>query len=353
MTASKVEAEEADIQKGDVTVAGTKLSGLHDDIDGEDVEVLGFATIFTIGELLEVPAQFLEDQAEQEGLSDKYLPRRPTPKKAYTRACTRLFWGRAGFGRYDEYEVEAKKINTALYTVQAEYYDEDAEEFRDTGALGNLSYDYDEQQLVARQRTTDPDLVDLWEQIEKLARSRFDEMLETYTGSDLRAMVRNVIGDQYSVSLRNAGAVYFVPANQADDLRKVSAVVDACNTFKKPGRPPAQVAMLEVIDSKDKREFVETRVQTELSEKVEKALGQAADRIDEEGQLTDELEESIEETLTAVLSESTNVAEQYNALLRANMEVESIVENLKSEFRDEVGEIAEEVVQRDEVEQEQ
>lgn len=343
MTATESEMEQA--KQGDITVAGTKLSGLHDDLNGEDVEVLGFATIFTIGEFLEVPANFLEAQVDQEGLNEKYLPNRPTPKKAYTRACNRLFWGREGHGKFGRYRVETKKVNTALYTVQAEYYDEDAEEFRDTGALGNLSYDYDKQQLIASQRTVDDDEVDLWENVAQLARNRFDEMLETYTGGDLRGMVRSVIDEKFSVGLRNAGAVYFVPANQSEDLRKVSKVVDSCNTFKKPGRPPAQVAMLEVIDSKDKREFVEARVQSELNEEVEKALSSAADKIDEEGEFTDEVQSQIEESLEKVLGETANVAQQYNALLRADMEVEKIVKNLKNEFRQEVSEIATEIVE--------
>lgn len=332
---------------GDIKVAGTKLSGLHEGIEG-DPDVLGFASLFTIGEFLEVPMAFVQSQAEEVGLDEEWLPTHPTPKKSFTRACSRLFYDVNNDigGRFGKYEVETKKAQDTrgLWIVRAEWWDEDIDDFQ-SKAIGQLEYDYDAKTITSTQRTTDEDLVDVWDEVRSMAYRKFDDMQETWIGSDLRSMVRDVIDSQYSVKLRSAGAVYFVPANQSEELRKVAKVVDSCNAFKKAGRPRAAVGLIEVIDAEDKRDLVAGRVQSELNEDLEKALNNAVDKWEESDSVGEEVEAEIEQLIEGTLDDVLDVAEQYNALLRAEMGIDSIVENLKQNIRQEVEEIVDETLE--------
>lgn len=333
--------------ESDVTVAGKQLTGLHDDLgEEEDVEVMGFATFYTIGEFLEVPDAFIESQADEIGLREDVLPNDPTPKKAYNRTCDRLFLdvNNEPGGMFGKYAVNTENVDKATWLVRASWYDDDIEDFEDE-TIGELKYNYDNQSLVPRQRTTNPDLEWIWEEAESMARRKFQDMQETQLGSDLRQMVREIIGDQYSVKLRNAGAFYFVPANQSEEVRKAAELMDACNAFKKPGRPRAQVGMIEVIDTEEKRELVKGRVEAQLNEEVESTLNEAVERFEEEGKMTEEVEEEIEGLLEETLEETVDVAEQYNALLRVEMKVPEIVENLKANLHQEIQEVVEEVVE--------
>jgi DNA-directed RNA polymerase beta' subunit len=332
--------------ESDVQVGGVTLSGLQDDFEEEEeVEILGFASFFTIGEFLEVPRTFIEDKATAVDLDELYLPRKPTPKKAYTRTCSRLFYDINNDigGRWGAYEVTTKKVKTGMWVVQAEEWDEDAEEYT-TQAIGNLSYDYDDQKLRATQRTKSPNLEPIWDEVSSMARRKFDDMLETYLGSDLRDMVRKIIDAQYSVKLRSAGAVYFVPANQAEELRKAAGIVGDCNAFKKDGRPRADVGIIEVIDKADKRKLVEGRVEAEVRTEIEKVFENAVDEWNESEETEEVIRTEIEEMFEETLEETLSVTEQYNALLRAEMKVSEIVENLKSNLSSEIQEIVEETM---------
>lgn len=328
-------SDEESISNSDVTVGGRKIQAVSDTDEIESV--LGWMTIYTIGPVFTLDRKWLEERAAELGIPDHMLPSEVTPKRAFTRASQRLVK-----------DTDVKNELPADVTAETEREDystfnlsiKDKRGEGDWKIIGTLNYEDGD---VYSQATTDnPEYIEWFQMYSKEFAELYELMGRSHMGKDIRKMVREFCKKHStSVKMRDAGAVYFVPAHYETHLMAFKELVEDINTHWKDMGFDCSIDTVEVIDSPGKREMVEQKVQKQLSETVEGIVTDALDKFDEEHAANEVVSE-----LGKELASVENLAVEHNTLLNAEMSVRSALEEWKDKVRSDEEEIVEELVKK-------
>jgi hypothetical protein len=324
-------------------------------VDGEtaeEVQVLGYATISTIGDA-EIPRDWLVQRADELGLPEYLMPGEPRPSSAYKRAVRRLLDG----GMSRQY-VDGREVNLELRNpdhadpnvriVEAAVHFAEDETGTEGGEyshhqLGILDYDVDTQDFRAVKKL-DSDaqahdkLLPLWKQVTNRMNDLFDRMQTHNLGEDIRDKTLYRLRTRYTnttVSLRDGGGVYFFPVEMADIVESLATLLKEVNReFKKGGRTMGLQTM-PVFDQDSQREWIESRVEQELEQTVDSVIDAAFEELEEGETASDIVQVAVEE-----LGDAFETAEQYNQLLEAELSIESFVrermDSVKEQQKEEI-----------------
>lgn len=331
-----------------ITVQRRELSGVLGS-DTEDVEILGRAMVYRAGDVL-VPRDWLLGRCDDLDVPESIWPSETTPHSAYKRTMSRLVTSNVqtgdlvrsdvfrtgGFGANQPLRVEMdlKDGNRNVRHLAADVFFPEGVSGVEGGqwsthTLGHFDYDADRQSVRAWEDNACPDeLEDLWKMFTNRAEMLHETMMESHTGDDLRHMIYlNMILNSPPewpniIPLIDRGGLYFVPEGPLTDVIDSLAVIfrEANEHFKVGGAEMA-IRTLEVVDSDEKREWIRSRVEQALEEMVDDVLDDAFEAFDDGEETADEVVKTVAERLDA---EAHN-AEQYNDLLQAKLEVESML----------------------------
>lgn len=340
---------------GDTKVGGKQISAVLDEQDPEDLEILGWAVSFTIGNDFVVDRDWLEDRAEELGIPQYLLPNKTGKKRAFGRAANRLTREERSWDEHVDIDVSVYKEAHNEYHLEVtdRRYDDVT-----TSKIGKFVYDTDLDPSGMRARVGHPDL-DRDSEVDVSKGSEFYELFKDYLnafrdemklmrksnlGEDIRTMLRGFFTRKSnSVKLRDGGAFYFAPITTEEVLYAMKELIEDINDEWKHAGFNAEVDPIEVINTAEKRDMVERRVKRKVEEQVGKALESAFEELDEEA-VVDEVAQTVEDEL-----ESTDdFAETYNALLSVEIAVEDELEAWKEEVTEDKEELIEEVLEEDE-----
>lgn len=317
----------------DVTVGGREIQAVT---DGEEVEsVLGWMTIYTIGPSFTVDRKWLEERADELGIPPEMLPSEVSPKRGYTRACKKIPKKAAHVVPQD---VTLSTDRVDYSTFNLEVTDRRGDEI-DSEIIGVLEYDGGN--VYTRAKTSNPERIEWFQSVAQEFKELHEEMVRSNLGKDVRKMIREFCKKHStSVKMRDAGAVYFVPAHYQDGLMALKELVDDIDEHWKKSGFECSIDTVEVIDSPGKREMVEKKVRKSLGEAVEGIVEEALEKFDEERAANEVVSE-----LGKELAQVESLAVEHNTLLNAEMSVRSALESWKSGVKEEEEELIEQLVQ--------
>lgn len=307
----------------DVTVGGREIQAVSDTDEVESV--LGWMTIYTIGPSFTVEREWLEVRASELGIPHNMLPSEVTPKRAFTRASKKL---------PSEAEIDLP-ADVEINTTRDDYshFDLEITDRRDgelhSEVIGVL--EYDEKEVYTRAKTSNPEYIEWFQILSREYKELFDLMGRSNLGKDVRKSVRSFCNDHStSVKMRDAGAVYFVPAHYQDHLEAFQTLISDIDEHWKDEGFECRIDPVEVIDSPSKRQMVEEKVQKQLTETVDGIVEEALEKFDEERAANEVVSE-----LGKELASVESLAVEHNTLLNAEMSVQEALENWKDSVKSE------------------
>lgn len=313
----------------------------------EQVEVLGYATVSTIGDAV-IPRDWLLQRADELGLPEYLMPSEPRPSSAYKRAVRRLLSDGMDKQYVDGREVHLEMrnpdhadpnvriIEAAVHFPQTETGTEGGEFSHHT--LGLLDYDAEVQDFRAVEKLESGSqqydkLSPLWKQVTNRMDELFEEMATHNLGDDVRDQTLYYLRTRYTntaVSLRDGGGVYFFPVELADTIEALATLLEDINREFKTGGRRMGLHTMPVFDQEAQREWIEERVETELEERVDSVIEAAFDSLEDGETAADIAQEAVGE-----LEDQFETAEQYNGLLEAELSVEQALQQRMGEVKDE------------------
>ena len=314
-----------------VTVGGREIQAVS---DADEIEsVLGWMTIYTIGPSFTVDRTWLEERAAELGIPEEMLPTAVTPKRAFTRASKKL-------PKYVEDLPQDITLNTEredYSTFNLEITDRRDGELH-SEIIGTL--EYDDENVYTRAKTGNTEYIGVFQNAAKEFKDLFDLMGRSNLGKDIRKSVRGFCNEHStSVKMRDAGAVYFVPAHYEEHLKAFQTLVsDIDKNWKREGFE-CRIDTVEVIDSPTKRAMVEDKVRKSLETAVEGIVDEAIEQFNEERAANEVVSE-----LGKELASVESLAVEHNTLLNAEISVQEALEKWKSSVRESEQEIVEELV---------
>ena len=317
-------------------VGGKEISAVT---DGEEVEsVLGWMTWYTFG-AGDVDRKWLEERAAELGIPEKWLPNPVTPRRAFTRACKMLPSETSGIIPEDV-EANTERSNTDAKTFFLEITDRrDGVENSSTEVIASL--EYEDESVHTRTKTANPEYLGFYEEFSQ----EFRQLFDLYSNSNRIKEVRKAFRDRFlkaettSVTMRPAGAVYFVPAHYQEGFEAYRQLVRDIDEHWKDSGYECSIDPVEVIDSPAKREMVEKKVRSSLEEAVEGIVDEALDSFDEEKAANEVVSE-----LGKELAKAENLAVEHNTLLNAEMSVKGALKSWKGNLEDEEEDLVQKLV---------
>lgn len=321
-----------------------KLSGVLGE-DLEDAEVLGRAMMFTVGDVL-VPHDWLVERCEELNIPTGIIPEEVWPSSAYKRAMARLLDHagahrlRAG-GRRVELDLRRGDGNVRHLYASVFFSEEETEEEGGkyvTHKMGYFDYDGDTQSLNHHfDEDCPPALEDTWKRIVGMAQGLKSKMEDHHTGEDIRLMLyylRTRETDDLSIiSLRDGGAVYFVPEGRLSEIvDRLAQLFHEIDVMYKKGGETMAIHTLEVIDTEEKREWVRGRVEKAMEDMVDDVIDEAFEALDDD---EDSTADEIARSITNGLGGTETAADQYNQLLEAKLAVKEILKERAEGLDDE------------------
>lgn len=338
--------------EGDVKVGGKKISAMLDGQDAEDLEILGWTAIFTIGNDFVVDREWLEARATELGIPHRLLPRKTSKKRAFGRAANRLTRTARSWDEHEDVDVALHKESHKEYHLEvsdrrdgdvttakvgAFYWDTDLDPSGMRASVGHPNRDRDSNVDVSK----GSEFYELFGDYLSAFSDEMSLMERSNLGEDIRTMIRGFMTRKSSsVKLRDGGAVYFCPITTEEVVQAMKQLIADINDEWKTGGFEAEINLIEVINTEEKRDMVEKRARKRVESKVEKIIEDALDELDEDV-VVDEIVGSVEEQLQDV----EGFADTYNALLDVEIAVEEEIEGWKNRVTDDQKELIEGVLE--------
>lgn len=344
-----------------------QIEQLSDSIDGYEGEVLGYGTMYTVGADYNcvVPRDWLVRKAEELRLPEYLLPKQVSPTYAFSRAMNRMteewdneFWfsiPRLDGGPAEPHEVRVDFRDgdeTRLTHVYCRTFFDSDESGEEGGRwisqkIGHINYDRDNDRIVTRSNDLagKKALQKIWAECTGTIRQWKQEMEQSHIARDIRQMMYTIINERTETVIPLRRSVYLFPAGLGDIVDKMSELFSAIDEqFKAKGEEVA-VRTFEVLNTEEKRDWIETKVQEEVSGNIDSILETAFDEFDEDA-TADEALKLIRDNVS--IKEQT--AEQYNSLLEAEISVKNLLREKKQEITNEKKQdIVDAVIQQSEV----
>lgn len=314
-------------------------------------EVLGRGVMYEVGAdfNLLVPNEWLEARCEELDIPEYLVPSPVAPHWAYDRAIKMMKedW-------LDEFTIEAPRMDNdipeehvvtvdlkegdgkRIWHVRAEVFFDEDESKQEGGTwvqhdLGHFTYDEQNQMIRARKDDglgEEHLLRPIWDEVASAGEALHRKMQNYHVAGDIRSMIHDSTKTNSVIKLKRS--VYLYPVGMLDFVEKMATLfADIDEEFKEVGEPVA-IRTFEVLDDDDKQEWIQHRVKKTLEENADKVLSAAFEQLDE-GEAADEVVKSIKQNL----GDSAETAETYNALLEAEVQVETVLREQKESIDDE------------------
>lgn len=350
--------------ESNVEVSGEQLEGfIGDEEDLEELEVLGFATMSTVGEVT-VPRDWLIPRMEELGIPEFMHPNEPRPSSAYKRALKehRLFDTdeRVVNGHRVQHEVNNGQGNTyhILTNVYipaeqvAEENDIEVEQDEDGSTIGPDGEEvdgewrqvqlgmtkYDEGQMMTIDSIDEEHpLYEEWSRLKSKALGLFDELQKSHVGYDFQVLTYHLRKHwTNSVPLRDGGAVAFIPGTPrvSETLESLHTLFKDIDTEWKDTGARIEINTIPVLDTAAQRDMVAARAEEQVEEVAGDLVDEAREKIREDMPVED-----IAEEIGSELSDADDFASQYNSLLDAELSARRRIDEWMDDFDDDLRQV--------------
>lgn len=307
-------------------------------------EVLGYGVMYSVGADWNciVPRNWLLKRTNELGIPDYLIPNKVCPRYGYTRAIQRMEeeWDneyrfdieRGDTGRKEPHRVVVDFLEgdgQDLMHIQARVFFTE-EEIKEEGgkwvshSLGYLNFSTDRDRIVSRMNKeieeSDP-LLQIWKDVTDTATEFYEEMLTSHISRDIRNMMYHAIKKHTNKVIQLQRSVYLFPAGMGDFVEKMSTLYAEIDENFKNTREPVAVRTFEVLNTEEKRDWIEYKVEEELKSNVNRLIEEAFEAMDE-GETAHEVITTVRENLT----EQQDTAQTYNALLQAEIDIRDQLE---------------------------
>lgn len=311
----------------DASVSGVNIGGQVSQNDVDDAEILGRGFWSTTGEMV-VDKNWLEGQFDEYGVSRKYLPDVPTPRRVYRRAISYLIFPgvfKETWHAGHKYEAEVRSGEGTVEYVELNEYDPSEGEGEwvrhELGSIkhedlhGEPTFHMNSDLQKGYPRT-------VWANTVKRMKVLFDDLTDSYVDTDLRSIIGEVKNDALAIKLRSAGVVSFLPEADADVLEGLTQVWSAMNhadraDARKIGSGhgySCEIITLPVFENR--ATVVEQRVDERLEDEVNSALDRAFERLESDA---DDTSTEIVDDIITELGGVDELAATYSDILDAQL----------------------------------
>lgn len=387
MTSIKDYGVQSDVAVGN----GATITAITDGDEQEEVSIVGHLISSTIGSDFIVPRPWLEQRAEELGLTiiapdtgeeELMIPPEASAKSAFTRTRDLLIEEFSAYhsdfssegktmidGRKttfeskkvsnDEWHITAEAFFTADELNAVEEKDYDYGEHRQTTVMVCR---YDPEQEGMRTPHINDDLGDsLREVTEKLAygednpakvegsarlegaKDFVDRMKESNIGRDIQKMLNRYVKHWTdSIKVRDGGAVYFVPAGYDDSVRALKTLIGEINEEHKHRGSECELLRVAVTDSEEEKRQIEAKARKHLENRIDAAMEAAFAALSEEDTLVEEIAEDFQDRVEAL---DADFADDYNVLLNAKLSAQDVVEERMDRLSGEHEEVVEQALE--------
>jgi hypothetical protein len=346
-------------QSNNVRAGTVELGAIAEGDDNPD-EAIGFLMFSTTGDLL-VDRDWLLQQWEEYELPQKLLPSETSNWQAYRRALSYVeeqselmeysVWSNE-YNRKLDAELEIKKSNdlgSNVFLVYARTFFPEEICGREGGnwaetRIGRFNFHRPEDNDMPGNMITNREIDEEaahHRQLQKLfneAREMEHKMRKTHNFSDLQNILTTYRELTNAIEIRRA--VYFIPAHHEDTLNSLSTVWSKMRQFKDGGEA-IRIDRTPVVDMQEQRELVANRVEEQIENVVDRVVDDVLSEFREvEDQTADEAAREIAEQLSG----SKDTASTYNQLLGIKLSVKEILEERRTDLREESEEVIQNVL---------
>jgi hypothetical protein len=350
--------------ESNVEVSGEQLEGfIGEDEDLEELEVLGFATMSTIGQVT-VDRDWLIPRMEELGIPEFMQPNQPRVSSAYKRALKehRLFdtGERIVNGHRVQHEVNSGEGNTyhLLSNVYipasqiAEERDVQVEETEEGALVGPDGEEvdgewrqvqlgmtkYDEGNMVVIDSIENEHaLYEEWSRLKSKLTELFEDLQTSHVGYDFQVLTYHLRKHwTNSVPLRDGGAVAFIPATEqtTEVLESLHVLLSEVNQEWKDSGRDIELNTIPVLNTDSQRQMVEQRAQDQVQEIASDLVSEAEEQIRDDMPV-----QEIAQEIQSELSEAEDFASQYNNLLDAELSARELIEEWFEDFDDDLRQV--------------
>lgn len=334
-----------------VEIEGENLAGfVGEDVDLEEIEVLGFATVSTIGgeDSMMVPREWLIPRMEELGLPEFMQPNEPRPSSAFKRAMKpRLMFDspekvindhRVKFdlnkGENNTVHVMADVyISSEQIAQQEEIPEEEAEGEWRTVTLGLVKYSEGHMMTVDKIEEEHP-LFDEWESLKQKAHELFEDLQVSHVGYDFQVITYHLRKHWTdSVPLRDGGAVAFIPNTPevANALQGLNTLFEEIDQKYKTSGKHIEMNTIPMLNTDSQRQLVERRAREQVEEMAGKMVDAARESVREDMPI-----EEIAEEISGELADVEDFSDRYNSLLDAELSAQRLIEEWMTDFDSEL-----------------
>lgn len=337
---------------------GPKEIGAISEEGEEPDEYLGYLLFSTTGEV-EVPRDWLMDQFSEHELPAKYLPRDPTNWQAYRRAKNALLddadakFFKVYQEEYDhtfncKWDMEkSNEMGSNVYIIYAKVFwpeeiiGEEGGDWKST-RVGYIDFDDPEggvggpiaEPEVDKDNVFFKNFMSLKGRLQGL----FTHYQDRHNFNDLQDILEDFRADANAVPIRRA--VYFIGAHHEDRMEALSQIWQGMNAFKEGGEE-MRIESTPVLNMESQREMVANRARDMVEEMVDDIITETIQEWEEtEEQTADEAAREI----VNQLSDSEQVASEYNQLLSMRLSVKEVLQERMDDFAEDQEDIIENVL---------
>lgn len=348
-----------------VTIGPKPLGAVQENEEDEVSEFIGFLSFSTTGEAL-VPRDWLLDQWENYDLPKSLLPKKPSNWSAYRRMKNELLED-ADYKHYQIYSDEygrnfnckfalekSDKEGSNTYLLYSEVFypeeiiGEDGGDWRRT-RMGYMNFYRPEDDAPGQLVTNFEEVKGTahWEHVKRLGGRAFDlfQTMQTHNNySDLQKIIDQFRYEANAVPIRRA--VYFVGSHHQDTVEGLGNLWRDMNEFKEKGEK-MRVETTPVVNIESQREMVAERVRERVNDLVDEIVNETLSRFEEDDDMT---AENTSREILKQLSDSYDIAGEYNELLSLRLSIKDILEERREELVDEQEEIIDKVINQNSLE---
>jgi len=241
-----------------VTKSVENLRAIEGDTNVE-VNYLGSLLWFTVGVVLEIPADDLQQALDDFDLK-KFMPREINPRDAFRRATKLVERKRDPYGTETYVNLLVREVRADSEKLVRQLVREvvDGENIRlEYKPVVHLEIQKDEQltikplaqDLTAAEQATMDHIPEMYE-----------KATQYYDGVHVGYIIKTILNSCNPVSVRPSGGVYFVPQKHADTIESLKELTKRLNNYS----GQIQVWSVPVIDATEHREMIEESLEEQV-----------------------------------------------------------------------------------------
>jgi hypothetical protein len=245
--------------------------------NGED-KMMGCLFWYTIGGCV-IPIEELKKKWRDLGLDEDFMPKDPRMTDAFMTATKDIECDeRVLIGDQEAvvtYRVESMKGSETARHVIRIVKSKDKDKQYEAVDIGKWEINKHNGEITSQEFTTDIQLRNKFKQMTIHLEEKYHELMTNFTENDIRTALRSMIYKMPYIMLRPSGAVYFVPKECVETIKKMSLLMKWIN--EKYSKTSFKSEMWYVPVQQENRDMIYEKFQDDVLSRINDMLNDIAD----------------------------------------------------------------------------